>query len=146
MSNQNGSPFTNPIVVGDVIDVDKDKGLTVKLDDGRVGYVNVDQISDVDIGPIESYFKFFPKYKFKILNKQSSMTGNLQLSYKLCHPKLVKNKRKILPTCNHFNTLKKMIWFEIFLTDKRENINELNTKKLNDNLEDIVMINKEKPE
>lgn len=143
MNDRNFNPHRNPIVVGDVVEIDRNKGLTVKLDDGRLGYVSADQISDVDIGPIESYFQFFPKYKFKILNKKSSESGDLQLSYKLCHPKLVKNKRKIIPTCNHFNTLKKMIWFEIFLRDKRENINELNTKKLNDNLEDIVMVKKD---
>ncbi len=145
MNNKYNS-HQNPIVVGDVIEIDEKRGLTVKLDDGRLGYVQVDQISDVDIGPIKTYFQFFPKYKFKVLAKQTDNSGDLQLSYKLCHPKLVTNKRKIIPTCNHFNTLKKMIWFEIFLRDKRDNINELNTKKLNDNLEDIIMIKKEEDE
>ena len=143
------SNFTNPIVSGKVIDIDERKGLTVRLDDGRLGIVDADQISDVDIGPISTYFKFFPKYKFKILNKKKTNDNDndsVQLSYKLCHPKLVKDKRKIIPTSNHFNTLKKMIWFEIYIYDKRNNINEISTKKLNINLDDIELIRKKENE
>ncbi len=135
--------YNNPIVEGQVVKTDDKRGLTVKLDDGRVGFVELDQISDVDIGPIQSYFQYFPKYKFKVLPKTNEMDGTVQLSYKLCHPKLVKNKRKIIPTCNHFNTLKKMIWFEIYLHDKSKNINELSTKKLNSNLDDIQLVRKD---
>ncbi len=140
------SNYVNPIVIGEVIETDNKRGLTVKLSDGRLGTVDVDQISDVDIGPIESYFQYFPKYKFKILPKPNNADGSVQLSYKLCHPKLVKDKRKIIPTCNHFNTLKKMIWFEIYLYDKNNNINELSTKKLNSNLDDIQLVRKDEDE
>ncbi len=138
--------YNNPIVEGQVVETDDKRGLTVKLDDGRVGFVELDQISDVDIGPIKSYFQYFPKYKFKVLPKANNADGQVQLSYKLCHPKLVTNKRKIIPTCNHFNTLKKMIWFEIYLYDKSNNINELSTKKLNSNLDDIQLVRKDDDE
>lgn len=144
MNNDNTQNPTSPIVTGSVVESNKEKGLTVRLDDGRIGTVEVDQISDVNIGNIESYFKFFPKYKFKILPKKpNDQNDELRLSYKLCHPKLVKDKRRIIPTCNHYSTLKKMIWFEIYLYDKQHQINELTTKKLNLNLDDIEIISED---
>lgn len=139
MANQN---FYNPIVSGEIIDIDKNKGLTVRLDDGRIGEVDIDQISDVNIGPIEHYFKHFPKYKFKVI-KNNDENDNLKLSYKLCHPKLVKDKKRIIPTCNHFSTLKKMIWFEIYLYDKNHEMNDVTTKKLSLNLDNLEMIKNE---
>lgn len=141
--NSNSHNHNNPIVIGEIIESDANKGLTVRLDDGRIGEVDLDQISDVDIGPIASYFSHFPKYKFKVIKNQSNDADKLKLSYKLCHPKLIKNNKKIIPTCNHFNTLKKMIWFEIYLYDKQHQMDDVTTKKLNMNLDDIQIIKKE---
>lgn len=75
---------------------------------GNIGYCDMNQISDYPMKNIEMFFSTFPKYKFKIIGVNPD--GSYVLSYKLAHPQLVKNKKKIIPTARHYLTLKNYVY------------------------------------
>lgn len=75
---------------------------------GKIGFCQKDQVSDFPIKNIKTFFSTYPRYKFKITGIDPK--NNYVLSYKLAHPQLVLNKRKIIPTAHHYITLKNYLY------------------------------------
>ncbi|MGL4950786.1 MAG: hypothetical protein ACRC4M_03070 [Mycoplasma sp.] len=83
-------------------------GLFVKLDDGRLGIVTPQHVGDIQPDEYTSYFKKDIQYNFvEIKSKFPIPTKKyIQLSFKLCNPNVILNKRRVMPTISHFNNLR----------------------------------------
>ncbi len=105
------------IILSNSIKVLDNGDLEITTIDGNIGICPVEEISDFPINDIKSYFKTFPSYKFKVIGQSNNF---LNLSYKQCHPKLYKNKHKIIPTANHCKTLRRNVYLDIENYFKKE--------------------------
>lgn len=106
------------VIISGTVESYIDETLKIIFDENKVGYCSRYHISDFEFNNIEEYFKKYPTYKFKIITKRDD--GNYILSYKYAHPNLVKNKRNIIPTANHFNTLRRYVTYLLYNDDLKK--------------------------
>ncbi len=99
------------IVLSNSIKVLDNGDLEIVTTDGLTGICSKKEISDYTINDVESYFNTFLSYKFKVISVDKD--NFLNLSYKQCHPKLYKNKHKIIPTANHYKTLRRNVYLDM---------------------------------
>lgn len=100
------------IIVSNNVHVLNDGSLKVTTSNGYVGYCSYNEISDYPIDDLDRFFSNYPSYKFRVIgiNEQDN---TLILSYKQCHPRLIKEKKRIISTANHYKTLRKTVLLDI---------------------------------
>ena len=99
------------VIVSKQIDILDNNDLRVVTNNESIGYCAYSEISDFPIINLKRFFSNYPTYKFKVIGINDDNT--LKLSYKQCHPKLMKDKRKIVSTANHYKTLRKTVSLDI---------------------------------
>lgn len=110
------------IVIGKVVEIYDDK-IVVEINDIKYDCVNK-MISDYPIDP-HKFFEINKNYKFLLVNDQ-------KISYKAIRPKLIKNKRKPIPTLSDYTNLEKYLLSSLKKERNKNNFQKQQHPKQND--------------
>ncbi|MGL4948680.1 MAG: hypothetical protein ACRC42_04890 [Mycoplasma sp.] len=112
----------NKYLEGEIYEISPIHGLFVKLKDGRLGIVSPLHVGDIIPSEYDTYFKKNIVYTFLKINPRINLTSNkyVPLSYKLCNPNVILNKRKVMPTISHFNNLRIKLQKDLIKFEKEQ--------------------------
>ncbi len=100
------------VIISNRIDILENGSLKVYTTNGYIGYCSASEISDYEIDDLYRFFTSYPSYKFRVIGINQE-DNTLILSYKQCHPRLMKEKKRIISTANHYKTLRKTVLLDI---------------------------------